>query len=171
MRTPSARWHTRGMAWSDSPNVEWTYASRKLIRARSTVLWIVVAFLIALIVPVAASISTVALLAGVVVLGVGVWVQWLIVRQVSAHAWAEREEDLIVKRGRMFRTVTVVPYGRMQFVEVQVGPISRSLGIARLQLHTASPGTDASLAGVLAADAEAMRDRLSARGEARLAGL
>ena len=93
------------------------------------------------------------------------------VRLVTAHAWAEREDDLLVKRGRMWRTVTVVPYGRMQYVEVTSGPLARALGIATLQLHTASPGTDASLSGVPADEAARLRDRLTSRGEARLAGL
>jgi membrane protein YdbS with pleckstrin-like domain len=99
------------------------------------------------------------------------WVSWIIVRQVSIHAWAERDDDLMVRRGRLFRRVTVVPYGRMQFVDVVAGPLARSLGIARVQLHTASPGTDAHISGVPAEEAAKLRDRLTARGEARLAGL
>lgn len=100
-----------------------------------------------------------------------VWSAWIIVRQVTAHAWMEREEDMVVKRGRLFRTVTVVPYGRMQYVEVESGPIARAFGIARVQLHTASPGTDANIAGVPDAEAARLRDRLTSRGEAKLAGL
>ena len=100
-----------------------------------------------------------------------VWGLWLIVRQVTAHAWAERDDDLLVKRGRLFRAITVVPYGRMQYVEVSAGPLARAFGIARVQLHTASPGTDAHLAGVPTAEAARLRDRLASRGEARLAGL
>ncbi len=41
---------------------------------------------------------------------------------VLAHGWAEREDDLLIKRGRLWRSVTVVPYGRMQYVEVTSGP-------------------------------------------------
>ena len=67
--------------------------------------------------------------------------------------------------------MTVVPYGRMQYVEVSAGPVARAFGIARVQLHTASPGTDAHLAGVPTDEAARLRDRLTTRGEARLAGL
>ncbi len=108
--------------------------------------------------------------AGVVLVAL-LLVTWVIVRQVTAHAWAEREEDLVVKRGRLIRKVTVVPYGRMQYVEVENGPLARALGIARVQLHTASPGTDANIAGVPEAEAARLRDRLTSRGEAKLAGL
>ena len=99
------------------------------------------------------------------------WCALVVVRQVTAHAWAEREDDLVVKRGRLWRRVTVVPYGRMQYVEVSGGPLARALGIARVQLHTASPGTDAHISGVPAAEAERLRDRLTSRGQAQLAGL
>ena len=64
-----------------------------------------------------------------------------------------------------------MPYGRMQYVEVAAGPVARAFGLARVQLHTASPGTDSHLAGVPAVEAARLRDRLTARGEARLAGL
>ena len=49
--------------------------------------------------------------------------------------------------------------------------LHQAFGIATIQLHTASPGTDATLNGVRAQDAETLRDRITARGEARLAGL
>jgi membrane protein YdbS with pleckstrin-like domain len=38
-------------------------------------------------------------------------------------AYREREEDLIVARGVLVRRISVVPYGRMQFVEVTAGPV------------------------------------------------
>ena len=99
------------------------------------------------------------------------WSAWVVVRQVTVHAWAEREDDLLVRRGRIFRRVTVVPYGRMQYVEVTAGPLSRMFDIARVQLHTASPGSDAAISGVPAEEAARLRDRLTTRGEAKLAGL
>jgi membrane protein YdbS with pleckstrin-like domain len=40
-----------------------------------------------------------------------------------------------------------------------------------VQLHTASPGTDASIPGLSPDEAARLRDRLAQRGEARLAGL
>lgn len=95
----------------------------------------------------------------------------VIPRQVRAIGYAEREADLLVRKGVLFRSLVVVPYGRMQFVDVQSGPLARALGIAQVQLHTASPGTDASIPGLPPAEAARLRDRLAALGEARLAGL
>lgn len=102
---------------------------------------------------------------------VGVWLAVLVVRQVRAIGYAERDEDLLIRKGILFRSLVVVPYGRMQFVDVQAGPLDRWGGIARVQLHTASPSSDASIPGLAPAEADRLRDRLAARGEARLAGL
>jgi membrane protein YdbS with pleckstrin-like domain len=99
------------------------------------------------------------------------WVAFLIPRQVRAIRYAERVDDLLVRRGIMFRRLVVVPYGRMQYVDVQAGPLARKLGVARVQLHTASPATDASIPGLGPAEADRLRDQLASRGEARLAGL
>jgi membrane protein YdbS with pleckstrin-like domain len=95
----------------------------------------------------------------------------LIPRQVRAIGYAERAADLFIRKGVMFRSLVVVPYGRMQFVDVQAGPLARRCGIAQVQLHTASPGTDASIPGLPPQEAARLRDRLAALGEARLAGL
>ena len=99
------------------------------------------------------------------------WVWWLIGRQVRSWGYAERADDLLIRHGVMFRVLVVVPYGRMQFVDVQAGPLDRAFGVAHVQLHTASAGTDARIPGVNQAEAERLRDRLASRGEARLAGL
>jgi len=92
-------------------------------------------------------------------------------RQVRAIGYAERDDDLLIRKGVMFRSLVVVPYGRMQYVDVQAGPVARRFRIAQVQLHTASPATDASIDGLEPAEAERLRDRLASRGEARLAGL
>lgn len=113
-------------------------------------------------------------LAAVVVLVgiVGVlWARWLIVRQVAAMGYALRQDDLIVVSGIMFRRLVVVPYGRMQLVDVTRGPIDRHFGLASVQLHTAAATTDASVSGLTPDDASELRDRLAAMGERRSAGL
>ena len=49
--------------------------------------------------------------------------------------------------------------------------IDRAYGIARIQLHTASPGTSAHIPGLPADEAARLRDRLTSLGEAQAAGL
>ena len=99
------------------------------------------------------------------------WRLVLIPRQVRAIGYAERDDDLLIRRGIFFQRTMVVPYGRMQYVDIGVGPIERGLGLCTLKLHTASPGTNAEIPGLPAAEGARLREQLSARGEARLAGL
>jgi membrane protein YdbS with pleckstrin-like domain len=112
--------------------------------------------------------SVVVLLAGAGLIGWG----WVVVgRAVRSWGYAERADDLLVTRGILFRQLVVVPYGRMQFVDVTAGPLDRRFGLATVQLHTAAAATDAQIPGLVPAEAARLRDRLAARGEASSAGL
>jgi len=102
---------------------------------------------------------------------VALWRLVLIPRQVRAIGYAERDEDLLVRGGIFFQRTMAVPYGRMQYVDIAVGPVERALGLCTLKLHTASPGTNARVPGLPAAEGARLREELTARGEARLAGL
>jgi hypothetical protein len=106
--------------------------------------------------------------AGLVLLGLA-----LLAVDRRFHAWGylEREDDLVVRRGVLVRRTSVVPYGRMQYVDVTAGPLDRRLGLATVTLHTAAAATDAHVPGLLADEAARLRDRLAALGEARQAGL
>ena len=112
-----------------------------------------------------------ALLGTLAVLLVGLWAAWLISRQVSAISWVELDEEIVIRKGRMFRSLVSVPYGRLQYVDIQSGPLARANGIASCEIHTASPESGGSLPGLPVAEAEALRSRLAARGEAQRAGL
>ena len=100
-------------------------------------------------------------------LGAAVFVR----RRFRAWTYEERGEDLVVSRGVMFRRQSVVPYGRMQFIDVTAGPFERIFGLATVRLHTASPVSDARIPGVALDEAARLRDRLATLGEARAAGL
>lgn len=106
-----------------------------------------------------------------VVLVVLAWTWWIIGRRVRSFGYTERDDDLLVVSGILVRRMVVVPYGRMQLVDLRAGPIDRALGIATVQLHTAAATTDATIPGLAPQDAVALRDRLAARGEERSAGL
>ena len=155
----------------DPVDVTWTRVSTKLATARR------LTGLIGLVVPVAVVVVLAVFVGPVWWFGLivpGVWAVWawlLVGRQVRAIGYAEREDDLLVRRGIMWREIVVVPYGRLQYVDVQAGPVDRIFGIARVQLHTASASTDAVIPGLPPAEAARVRDRLAARGQARLAGL
>lgn len=100
-----------------------------------------------------------------------VWRLVLIPRQVRAIGYAERDDDLLIRTGIFFQRTMAVPYGRMQYVDIGVGPVERGLGLCTLKLHTAAPATRAHIPGLPTAEGARLREQLSARGEARLAGL
>jgi uncharacterized protein len=88
-----------------------------------------------------------------------------------SYGYAERGDDLIVKRGVFVKRLIVVPYGRMQFVDVTAGLLERWMGIATVRMHTAAAATDAEIPGLPAAEAALLRDRLAQKGEERSMGL
>ncbi|MFD8982103.1 PH domain-containing protein [Streptomyces sp. NPDC059564] len=108
---------------------------------------------------------------GVVWLGVLAWGWVMLGRNWRSWRYAERADDLLISRGVLWREQTVVPYGRMQLVEVTSGPLERRFGLASVQLHTAAAASDARIPGLVPAEAERLRDRLTELGEARSAGL
>ena len=156
----------------DPPQVEWTRVSPRLASARRVVtcgpLLLVAAGLAVLGVVLDENWLG---LPAIIPLALGGWAWVIIGRQVRAWGYAERADDLLVRRGVSWRTVVVVPYGRMQYVDVYAGPVDRVFGLAKVQLHTASARSDASIPGLPPQEAARLRDRLASRGEARLAGL
>lgn len=92
-------------------------------------------------------------------------------RRVAAWGYAERADDLMVRRGVLIRRQSVIPYGRMQFIDVTAGPVERSLGLATVRMHTAAAASDARIPGLEASAAARLRDQLAALGEAQAAGL
>jgi len=95
----------------------------------------------------------------------------VVARSVRSWAYAERDEDLLVRRGLFLRKLSIVPYARMQFVDVTVGPMERMFGLATVKMHTAAAASDAEVPGLPAAEAARLRDRLSSLGDSRSEGL
>ncbi|MDO5721833.1 MAG: PH domain-containing protein [Actinomycetaceae bacterium] len=110
-------------------------------------------------------------LVGGLLLAYYLWWGWIRVRQVHAFAYARTESELLIRRGIMFRSLTLIPYGRLQYVDVAEGPIERHFGLASVSLYTASGASDATIPGLPTKEAARLRDELAARGEAELAGL
>ena len=112
-----------------------------------------------------------AVIAGGVVLAWALIRCYVIVRAVRSYGYAERERDLLVRHGRLIRRLSIVPYARMQFVDVTAGPIERMFRLATLRLHTAAAASDAVIPGLPPAEATRLRDRLASLGEDQGEGL
>jgi len=142
--------------------------------------WVRRAGLLTLLVPILAAVAATAIWTDVTwlpwtiaVVGLGFlgWGLVAVARSVRSWGYAERVDDLLVRHGIVVRRLSVVPYGRMQYVDVKAGPLERALGIATVQLHTAAAASDAAIPGLPTVEAARLRDRLAALGEARAAGL
>ena len=106
-----------------------------------------------------------------VTVALGAALSFFLRRRFRAWRYLERNEDLIVARGVMVQRLSVVPYGRMQFVEVTAGPIERLFKLSTVKLHTAAAASDARIPGLEQAEAARLRDRLTELGESMAAGM
>ncbi len=133
--------------------VQWVAVSPRLrdLRRLLLVIWAVPATIVAAIllwVFVQEWVSVLVVLLAVAGMAWG----WVAVdRNYRSWRYAESVDDLLVTRGVLFKQLVVVPYGRMQLVDVNAGPLDRRFGIAKVQLHTAAATSDASIPGLVPA--------------------
>lgn len=97
----------------------------------------------------------------------GLFAAWLLVRmpmrRYAARGYSIEEERLRVVRGILFRSDTVVPFGRVQHIDVNQGPLERAFHLATLTVHTAGThNASVSLPGLAREDAMAMREDIRA---------
>lgn len=95
----------------------------------------------------------------------------LIPRRVRSIGYLLRSDDLLFRRGILYQRFVAVPYGRMQLVDINRGPLSRMLGLSELKFVTAAASTGVTIPGLRETDAEDLRDQLVALAETRRAGL
>lgn len=95
----------------------------------------------------------------------------LVPRRVRALGYQLRADDIVFRRGILFRRQVAAPYGRLQLVDISRGPLSRMLGLSEVRIVTAAASTGMSIPGLPAQEAEELRDHLIAVAETRRAGL
>jgi len=155
------------------PDVAWRPVSGALPNARTVALAVVPG------VPMLVGVGLLwwlapALAAGILTaIAVVVFAFLILIARRNARSWAyfEGPEELLIRNGRLVRTVVTVPYGRMQLVDLATSPIGRRFGIASVQLHTAAATSHARIHGVPVEEAERLRQRLVQRGQAFAEGM
>jgi uncharacterized protein len=153
-------------------HVQWQHPSPRLLRARRIqVVLVTVPVAIAGGLAGGAASLWLGVGLGLGLIAAGLVGERFLARRVAAWGYAEREDDLMVRRGVLIRRQSVIPYGRMQYIDVTAGPVERSLGLATLRMHTAAAASDARIPGLDSVEAARLRDQLAARGEAMAAGL
>jgi membrane protein YdbS with pleckstrin-like domain len=81
----------------------------------------------------------------------------------NARGYQISADRLRVVRGLLWRSDTVVPFGRVQHIDVNQGPLDRFFGIATLTLHTAgNHNASVSLPGLGEDLARTMREDIRA---------
>ena len=90
-----------------------------------------------------------------------VFVMLVPVKRFMARGYQMSSDRLRVVKGVLFHADTVVPFSRVQHLDVEQGPLERAFGIARLILHTAgSHNSSVTLPGLAHSDAVAMREEI-----------
>lgn len=81
----------------------------------------------------------------------------------TGWAFEIRMNELRIRRGVVVRTTSVIPFGRIQHVDMRQNVLERWLGLARILIYTAGVyGAETVVPGLALADAEALRDQLAA---------
>lgn len=85
------------------------------------------------------------------------------IKKYQSRGYHMAGDRLRVVKGVLFHADTVVPFSRVQHLDVEQGPLERLFGIARLILHTAGThNASVTLPGLAHADAIAMREDIRA---------
>jgi uncharacterized protein len=103
------------------------------------------------------------LAAGVLAVAGGLIAWWLPRANYRIWRYHVAEDALELRHGVVRRIHSAIPYFRVQHIDVAQGPVERAVGLARLVVHTASAGTDATIPGIAAGDAEGLRRLILAR--------
>jgi membrane protein YdbS with pleckstrin-like domain len=121
-----------------------------------------------------AGLAAVVTLAGGSALGAIAWlvllgVPWTLLAWGLArwkHArwrWTAWPDALELAHGRVVHRASLVPYHRIQQIDIARGPFARAFGLSTLILRTAAATSDAELPGIAAGHAEVLRRELLAR--------
>lgn len=68
---------------------------------------------------------------------IGILLTWLAVASARAKGAALREHDIAYRSGIWWRKLVVLPFDRIQHVELSSGPLQRRYGLASLKFFTA----------------------------------
>lgn len=97
-------------------------------------------------------------------LGLGVLSAWLAVKAARVKGLALRQHDIAFRSGLVFRKVVILPFNRVQHVEISSGPLQRRFGLASLKFYTAGgAGIDLRIDGLTQDDAARLREYIMER--------
>ena len=78
--------------------------------------------------------------------------------------YALRAYDIMYKRGVFWHSTTIIPYSRIQHVEISQGPVQSAFGIATLRIYTAGGSrSDLSIEGLERKSAEEIKELITGK--------
>lgn len=136
-------------------------------RIQQALLWTVLIIAVTLTCFIAGAPGWLTASAGGAALLIGGYRVWVQERLWRTWGYAETADELFVRHGLLTRQTVVVPYGRMQTVDLAQGPLERRFGLARVKLVTASMGGTGQIEGLPLEAARDLVDRLGAQARER----
>ena len=98
------------------------------------------------------------------VAAVGFLATRLALAKVSHKGYALREHDIAYRSGMFWRKQVLLPFNRVQHVEVASGPLQRRFDLATLKFYTAGGSSvDLAIGGLMSAEAERLRTYILSR--------
>ncbi|MCF8244735.1 MAG: PH domain-containing protein [Saprospiraceae bacterium] len=89
---------------------------------------------------------------------------WVALKRFAAEGYALRQHDILHKHGVWWRSLTAIPFNRMQHCEISRGPVESAFGLATLRVFTAGgSGSDLSIGGLPVAEAERIKEFITGK--------
>lgn len=88
------------------------------------------------------------------------WLRWASWRR---NGFALDERTVVLRRGWLWRTLTLVPFARVQSVGIEDGPLTRTMRLARVDVHTVVGVVRTHLGALDAQDAVRLWERVETR--------
>lgn len=74
-------------------------------------------------------------------------------------SYALRKKDIIYKSGWLWRSVTTVPFNRVQHVSIDQGPVERNFDLSKLKIYTAGgSASDMTIPGLSPSTADYLKE-------------
>jgi len=97
---------------------------------------------------------------------IGLFTTLLTLARIRLKGYALRSHDIAYRSGLFWRKTTLLPFNRIQHVEVSSGPLQRRFGLSTLKFFTAGGrSVDLKIEGLLSTDAERLRTHILERSK------
>lgn len=82
-----------------------------------------------------------------------------VIKSYHYEGYALREKDIMYKSGIFFKSVTIIPFNRVQHCEIQQGPTERYFNLGSLLLYTAGgSSSDLIIKGLIYSKAQILKE-------------